>query len=189
MTHWDAGRTVATAVLAVVGWMMEGGSHAMGADEPGRVVIARSLGLPCGDCDGIALGDINGNGRLDLLASSGKGGTTYWFEQGDAPWTWARHTIHEITQRPREVEGNELGDFNDDGRLEAISLDQPGGRVLLHRQGADPRQPWPTGAIRRERPRLKACVVALVGSQGGDDLDGRHGAERERLGHGEAHFL
>jgi hypothetical protein len=133
-------------------------------------VITRTVELPCGDCDGIALGDINGNGRMDILASDGKGCATFWFEQGAAPDRWTRHPIYQIADRPCEIEGNDLGDFNGDGRLETVSLDQPGGRIFLHRQGPDPTQPWETAAIRTGRPLVQASLVTDIDGDSRADL-------------------
>lgn len=65
--------------------------------------IADSVALPCRDADGIALGDLTGNGKLDILASEGKHGTTVWFEQGDNWKSWTRHEIHTMTEVPFEM--------------------------------------------------------------------------------------
>ncbi len=160
------------------------------AEEHGgtfRVTIERRWGLPCGDCDGIAAGDISGNGKLDILASNGKGGTAFWFEQGGSPWEWRRHTIFAIEDRPREIEGNALGDFNGDGRLEAVSLDQPNGTIYLHQQGEDPRGPWPTAALRRDRPFLQDALVADIDGDGRDDLV--YTWEGDAAGRGGVHWL
>lgn len=171
-------------------WAMVFGPSIVAAAEQARpfhVTIERRLGLPCADCDGIAVGDISGNGKLDMLASNGKGGTAFWFEQGESPWQWTRHTIFAIEQGPREIEGNDLGDFNGNGRLEAISLDQPNGTIYLHQQGDDPRGPWPTAALLGGRRFLQASLVSDVDGDGRDDLI--YTWEGDAEGRGGVHWL
>ncbi len=168
--------------LAVVaGWA--GGAPGEGF----RVSIARQLGLECGDCDGVAIGDINRNGKADLLASNGKGGTTFWFEQGETPWQWTRHTIFTLPDRPREIEGNDLGDFNGDGRLEAVSFDQPNGKIYLHKAKADPRGEWQTVLLLADRPYVQASLATDVDGDGRDDLI--YTWEGDGPGRGGVHWL
>jgi hypothetical protein len=140
------------------------------AAGPFRISIEKRIGLPCGDCDGIALGDINGNGKIDILASNGKGVTTFWFEQGETPWEWSRHPIFTAPGEGIEFEGNDLGDFNGDGRLEAVSLEQRGGTVYLHAPVDDPRGEWRTVALVTDRPYLQSSLVTDVDGDGRVDL-------------------
>lgn len=135
-----------------------------------NVSIAEFHRLPCNDCDGLAMADLTGNGRVDLLMSNGKGGETFWYEQGDTPQNWTRHTIHTIDSPRREIEGNDLGDFNGDGRMEAVSLDQKNGVIYLHVQGDDPRGAWRTSAIVKDRPLLQASLVTDIDGDGRSDL-------------------
>lgn len=135
-----------------------------------RLSIEQFNELPCSDCDGLAMGDISGNGKLDLLLSNGKGGETFWYEQGDAPETWTRHPIFKVPTAGREIEGNDLGDFNGDGQLEAISLDQRNGVIYLHAHDGDPRGQWKTVALQTDRPFLQASLVTDVDEDGRLDL-------------------
>ena len=123
--------------------------------------LSELVSHPVPDCDGVALGDVDGDGAADLLTSSGANGGVLWFEQGDAPTDWQRHKIHEDAT---ELEGNELADADADGTPEAFSLDQETGEILLHRPVDDPQGDWTTNAIQSDRPYLQASLPA--------DLDG-----------------
>lgn len=168
------------------------GHRSVGSESRFAVSIAEFHRLPCNDCDGFAMADLTGNGRVDLLMSNGKGGETFWYEQGDSPETWTRHTIHTIDSPRREIEGNDLGDFNGDGRMEAVSLDQKNGVIYLHVQGDDPRGPWRTAAILEDRPLVQASLVTDIDGDGRSDLvftwegdaEGRGGVHWLRL-HGD----
>jgi hypothetical protein len=123
--------------------------------------LSALVSYPVPDCDGIALGDVDGDGTADLLTSSGANGGVLWFEQGDAPTDWQRHTIYDDAT---ELEGNELADVDGDGTPEAFSLDQETGEILLHRPVDGPRGDWTTAAIQSDRLYLQASLPA--------DLDG-----------------
>jgi len=156
-------------------------------DSAFRLSLRETQELPCADCDGIALGDISGNGRMDILASSGKHGETFWFEQGETYRDWTRHFIHRLPPPGGEIEGNDLGDFNGDGRLEAVSLDQPNGVIYLHAPVADPRGEWRSAAIQRDRPFLQATLVTDIDGDGVADLV--YSWEGDAPGRGGIHWL
>jgi hypothetical protein len=117
--------------------------------------ITELTSLPVNDCDGIALGDIDGDGTTDLLTSSGAEGGVFWFEQGEGPTDWRRHVIYGDAT---EIEGNDLADFTGNGQPEALSLDQKTGEILLHRPIEDPQGAWNTTAIQSERLFLQASL-------------------------------
>ena len=124
-----------------------------------RVDIADVVELPCGDCDGVALGDINASGKMDILASSGSYGDVFWFEQGQDPAQWTKRMIYSMGVDTGEFEGNDLADFDGDGRLEAVSLDQPNGRILLHKFTDPDAHQWETAVIQSQRPLVQASLV------------------------------
>lgn len=147
-------------IVLVAGLLMGGVDIAVAQDGP--ITGLRPLAsMPVQDCDGIALGDINGDGAVDLLSSSGAEGKVFWFEQGQSPTDWRRHPIYEDAI---EIEGNDLADVDGDGQLEAFSLDQEEGTVLLHRPADMPRGVWKTAAIQSGRPYVQASLAT--------DLDG-----------------
>lgn len=144
-----------------------------------------SLSVP--DCDGLDAGDIDGDGDLDLLASASREGTVFWFEQGDGPTQWTRHSVFAADYEGPKIEGNALGDFNDDGRLEGVSLDQRANRVLLHVAGEDPTEAWETVALRTDRAILQDALVADLA--GGDRPELVYTWEGDREGRGGVHSL
>jgi len=135
-----------------------------------QVVIDSVIELPCSDCDGVALGDINDNGKMDVLASSGKHAETFWFEQGTDYRNWTKRPIYQISLERGEIEGNDLADFDGDGRLEAISLDQRNGRVLLHKHVNLDAGQWETAVIQDNRPFIQASLVADITADGSLEL-------------------
>lgn len=119
------------------------------------------------DCDGIAVGDIDGDGAVDLLTSSGANGQVFWFEHGADPTNWQRHTIY---SGATEIEGNALGDFDADGQVEGISLDQKGHEILAHDPEDGSPDSWSTAAIQKDRPFLQESLVADVDEDGRPEL-------------------
>lgn len=144
-----------------------------------------SLAMP--DCDGLAVGDIDGDGDLDLLSSASREGQVVWFEQRVTPDRWERHVIYTADYEGPKIEGNALGDFNGDGQLEAISLDQRAGRVLLHVPETDPTEAWQTVALRTDREILQDALVADLNGDETPELI--YTWEGSRKGHGGVHRL
>ena len=154
--------TRALRIILIAGLLMGGGNLAFAQD--GAITGVRTLAsMPVQDCDGLALGDIDGDGAVDLLTSSGAEGEVFWFEQGAGPADWRRHSIHEGAT---EIEGNDLADVDGDGQLEAFSLDQEEGTVLLHRPADTPRGSWETEVIRSGRPFLQASLPTDLDDDG-----------------------
>lgn len=150
-------------------------------------VIRDVVSLEVFDADGIALGDLTGNGALDILTSEGAKGATLWFEQG-ADWKdWTPHFIHQIDMDEHEIEGNALGDFNGDGRYEAVSLDQRNGAIYLHKALGDPRGEWKSGVIQADRPLVQDALVTDISGNGRPDLV--YTWEGRAAGQGGVHWL
>lgn len=148
--------------------------------------IVESVELPVRDADGIAIGDITRNGKIDILTSEGGAGTTIWFEQGETWRDWTKHHIHTITGN-NEIEGNALADFNGDGWYEAISLDQNNGNIYLHKHHGDPRGSWSSAVIRSGRPLVQYAMVTDIDSDGRPDLV--YTWEGRSKGQGGVHWL
>lgn len=146
--------------------------------------ISELVSMPVSDCDGVAIGDIDRDGSIDLLTSSGGNGTVLWFEQGEGPADWQRHRIYDDAA---EVEGNELVDVDGNGRLEAFSLDQETGTILLHRPADDPQGNWDTVPIQSGRPFLQASLTTDLDEDGQPELV--YTWEGTKAGTGGVHWL
>ena len=90
-----------------------------------------------------ALGDITGNGRLDLVAGQGVNHhDLYWFEQpADPTERWHRTLITDAFEKYHDVA---VGDVDNDGEAEVVGLSQESRVVFYYDVPSDPfRAPWP----------------------------------------------
>ena len=99
---------------------------------------------------GIAAGDIDGDGDVDLIAADGYVGL-YWFEN-DGKGNFTKHVIREKrSERGELLERHCLADINGDGRLDLVIIDNSQGHVLWFENPPDPRKgPWPLHYIERD---------------------------------------
>jgi hypothetical protein len=97
--------------------------------------------------EGIAVGDVNGDGRLDVAGSvRGEEGTdaVWWENPGDGVALW---TAHRLGHTPRSGDRFELADLNADGRLDLVVSEETrtdGAGLYWFAQPDDPTQEdWP----------------------------------------------
>jgi hypothetical protein len=83
----------------------------------------------------LSVGDINGNGLLDIYQG------TQWIQNpGTLDGEWQLHKTGEVTAG--EPDRNDLHDFSQNGKLDAVVGLEHGTDILLYLQGNDPTLPW-----------------------------------------------
>jgi hypothetical protein len=110
-------------------------------ENPGweRHDVARAPDLSVGG----ALGDLTGNGRVDLVAGQNLGRRElYWFEQpADPRGRWTRRVVTDDFEKYHDVA---VADVDDDGAVEVLALSQESETVFYYDVPEDPRtEPWP----------------------------------------------
>ncbi|MFC7008681.1 FG-GAP repeat domain-containing protein [Halalkalicoccus salilacus] len=92
---------------------------------------------------GASLGDINGNGRMDVIAGQGiHNNDVYWFEQPKDPRTeWQEHLVTDDFEKYHDLA---VGDVDDDGQSELVGLSQESEVLFYYDIPDDPYEsPWP----------------------------------------------
>ncbi|CAN5273303.1 FG-GAP-like repeat-containing protein [soil metagenome] len=109
--------------------------------KSGSVVFKKHIISPFFVSEGVAVADVNKDGKLDILAGR------YWFQ---APG-WQQHVIHTDTLNP--VPGystsflNYSMDVNNDGWPDLIRFDQPGGICVWYQNPQNKKVHWQSHLI------------------------------------------
>lgn len=105
-------------------------------ENPTHVRFKKHILDPVFVSEGVAVGDVNNDGKTDVLAGS------FWYE---AP-SWRKHRIHADTLNP--VPGystsfiNFSMDVNSDGWVDLIRFDQPGATCMWYENPKNKERPW-----------------------------------------------
>lgn len=115
---------------------------------------------------GGALGDLTGNGRLDLVTGQNlEFYEVHWFEQpADPRDPWRRSLITEEFEKHHDIV---VGDVDNDGESEVVVLSQKGRTVFYYDVPEEPRRsPWPDSCrhvIASDIDVEGACIVDIDG--------------------------
>jgi hypothetical protein len=122
--------------------------------------------------DGQSMADIDGDGKNNIIVGTGDGGEVYWYEK-NSPSNWTRYLI---TDSFIEVEGTLAADFNGDGQIEVIILDQATAdpqqpNVFIAKQDSDdPKGTWSLSVLDENAPHVQQGIVFDVNDNGISDF-------------------
>ncbi|MEW6608621.1 MAG: VCBS repeat-containing protein [bacterium] len=95
-------------------------------DDKGSWTIVPHTGLPSdGSYQGLAIGDVNQDGKLDIIATLSNSGISLWLGEDNLKW----NKISTNLPRINSYFGVEVADLNSDGSMDIVSASQFGIKV------------------------------------------------------------
>lgn len=117
-----------------------------------------------GSADVARVGDIDGDGLVDVVVRSSGGGVIQWFKRPAGPTTaplrhlpWQIYTIAEYTDRTPESIA--LGDLDNDGQIELVASAEGGLSRFDATSGAGVYDQWIETLLVDERPEEESAAV------------------------------
>ncbi|MEX1121033.1 MAG: VCBS repeat-containing protein [Balneolales bacterium] len=118
--------------------------------------------------DGQSLADIDGDGSNNIIIGTGDGGEVYWYKKSSST-EWSKHLIADGFI---EIEGTIAADFNNDGLIEVIILDQATAdpsqpNVYIAKQDTDdPTEAWSVSVLDKDAPHVQQGISYDVNENG-----------------------
>lgn len=127
----------------------------------------------------VVIGDVNGDGRLDIVAS-GESGSIVYFEAPERPRTiddWTRVPVASSSQGLGSMIRVDLGDLDGDGQLEILAANKGGADWLAFHRTGDARQAdnWQKLALGKTRMPINIRAVDIDHDGDLDVLGGSRG--------------
>ena len=118
-----------------------------------------------------AIGDINGNGHLDVVIVENLTGDLYWFENSGTPDDGEPWKLHEITIGDMPFAYDvALADINGNGRLDVAASGWKGNQIALFTNPGDTGGPWTKQLIDGDMTEARTIRVADFDGDGQPDL-------------------